>query len=89
MSFSEELRPPRKRNLADDVSLTNTTLKKALLESEQEKVELLRRNHSGFNRGNRVFFYILHIALKMLSSSRATSKTYKTNNQMPFDLLIF
>ena len=43
MSFSEELRPPRRLNLADDVSVTNTTLKKALLESEQEKDELLRR----------------------------------------------
>ena len=41
--FSEELRSPRKGNLADDVRVTNKTLKKALLESEKEKVELLRR----------------------------------------------
>ena len=43
MSVVEEIRPPRKRSLSDDGNLTNTALKKALVESEQEKINHLRR----------------------------------------------
>ena len=37
MSIVEEMKPPKKRKFFDE-SLTDTTLKKVLLETEQEKI---------------------------------------------------
>ena len=42
MSIVEEIKPPRKRKFFNESMVTDTTLKKSLLETEQEKIEILR-----------------------------------------------
>ena len=49
MSIVEEMKPPKKQKFSDE-SLTDTTLKKALLETEQEKIGLLRNMNNKMDK---------------------------------------
>ena len=68
MSIVEEMKPPKKRKFFDE-SLTDTTLKKALLESEQEKIGLLRNINSKMDKVVDLLGQIVGIQNRLLSNT--------------------
>ena len=75
MSIAEDTRPTRKRSLSDEGNLTNATLKKALLESEQEKITLLRGIDDKIDK-------MLDLLGQIVSNNKLQSSTIQQQQQV-------
>ena len=84
MSIVEEMKPPKKRKFFDE-SLTNTTLKKALLETVQDKIVLLRNINNKMDKMVDLFGQIFGIQNRLLSNT--TSQLHPTYLPNPTTLL--
>ena len=84
MSIVEEMKPPKKRKFFDE-SLTDTTLKKALLETEQEKIGLLRNINSKMDKMVDLLGQIVGIQNRLLS--KTTSQLHPSYLPNPTTLL--
>ena len=83
MSIVEEMKPPRKRKFFDERSnLTDTHLKKALLETEQEKIGLVRNI---YNKMVNLLGQIVGIQNRLLSNT--TSQLHPSYLLHPTTLL--
>ena len=76
ISIAEVTRPARKRSLSDEGNLTNATLKKALLESEQEKITLLRGIDAKIDK-------MLDLLGQIVSNNRLQSSTIQQQQVHP------
>ena len=76
--------PPKKRKFFDE-SLTDTTLKKALLESEQEKIGLLRNINNKMDKVVDLLGQIVGIQNRLLSNT--TSQLHPSYLPNPTTLL--
>ena len=86
MSIVEEMKPPRKRKFFDERSnLTDTTLKKALLETEQEKIGLLRNINNEIDKMVDLLGQIVGIQNRLLSNT--TSQLHPSYFPNPTTLL--
>ena len=84
ISIVEEMKPPKKRKFFDE-SLTDTTLKKALLETEQEKIGLLRNINSKMDKMVDLLGQIVGIQNRLLSNT--TSQLHPSYLPNPTTLL--